>query len=62
MKRLASGTNYVRCGLGEIEVIALRDGYIDSRECTACLKTAVSASRGHISNNVTTPFAIIQGS
>lgn len=29
MKRLASGTNYVRYGLGEIEVIALRDGYID---------------------------------
>ncbi|QND53266.1 MBL fold metallo-hydrolase [Phyllobacterium sp. 628] len=29
MKRLTSGTNFVRYGLGEIEVIALRDGYID---------------------------------
>jgi glyoxylase-like metal-dependent hydrolase (beta-lactamase superfamily II) len=29
MKRLASGANYVRYGLGKIAVIALRDGYID---------------------------------
>lgn len=29
MKRLASGPNYARYGLGDIQVIALRDGYID---------------------------------
>jgi glyoxylase-like metal-dependent hydrolase (beta-lactamase superfamily II) len=29
MKRLASGANYGRYSLGEIEVVALRDGYID---------------------------------
>ncbi|MCH4561477.1 hypothetical protein MJ877_36275, partial [Mesorhizobium jarvisii] len=32
------------------------NGRVGSRECTACLKSAVSASRGHISNNVTTPL------
>lgn len=30
-------------------------GRVGSRECTACLKSAVSASGGYISNNVTTP-------
>lgn len=29
---------------------------MESRECKARLKSAVSASRGHISNNVTTPI------
>jgi glyoxylase-like metal-dependent hydrolase (beta-lactamase superfamily II) len=29
MKRLDSGTNYVRFGMGDLTVIALRDGYVD---------------------------------
>ena len=29
MKKLDSGTNYARCAIGEVGVIALRDGYVD---------------------------------
>jgi len=29
MKRLDTGTNYVRFGMGDLTVIALRDGYVD---------------------------------
>jgi hypothetical protein len=43
MKKLDSGNNYARFAIGGVEVVALRDGYVDM-PASRCVRRTISRS------------------